>query len=86
MGVRSRPPSIVMIFGMTSKQLLRSFTNANHLLSTPRTNKGPFAQPFYFMRRQLDEEVSAKVREHFKKCYVRPATGPAVRLELKYKI
>jgi hypothetical protein len=38
------------------------------------------------MPRQIDEEVSAKVPEHLKKCYVRPATGPAVRLELKYKI
>jgi hypothetical protein len=49
-------------------------------------NKGPFKQPFNFLPRQLDEEVSASVREHFKKCYTRPETGPNVRVELKYKL
>jgi hypothetical protein len=48
-------------------------------------NKGPFRQPFNFVPRQFDEEVSATVREHFKKCYTRPETGPDVRIELKYK-
>jgi hypothetical protein len=48
-------------------------------------NKGPFRQPFNFLPRQLDEEVSETVREYFKKCYTRAEIGPEVRVELKYK-
>lgn len=48
-------------------------------------NKGPFKQPFIFRPKELDAEVSATIREHFKNCYARPETGPDVKLELKYK-
>jgi hypothetical protein len=47
--------------------------------------KRPFAQPFYFSPRTMDEEVFAAVKAHFKKCYARPATGPDVKVELRYK-
>jgi hypothetical protein len=49
-------------------------------------NKGPFKQQFTFLPKEQDDEVAAAIREHFRNCWKRPATGPDVKVELKYKL
>lgn len=46
--------------------------------------KGSFIQRFTFQPIAYDDELAATIREHFKKCWRRPLTGPDVRVELKY--
>jgi hypothetical protein len=68
------------------KKVVKQLHQCEPLIVDPfGINKGPFKQPFNFLPRQLDGEVSATIREHFKKCYVRPETGPDVKVELKYR-